>query len=90
MTDLKETAYNQTNDSSTAQISTSERSWINKLLKLSEKHPDDVTITEHPDSNYGYLVADVPKKWFKISPPRTVNMTEEKKAALVERLHKAR
>lgn len=90
MTEFKETAYNQTSDSKTAQISTNERAWINKLLKLAEKHPDEVQITEHPDSNQGYLVADVPKRWFRITPTSKRVMTEEQRAAAAERMRKLR
>lgn len=90
MIDIRETAYNQTAESKTAQVTTNEHSWITKLLRLADAHPDEVQITHHPDDNYGYLLINVPKTWFKVSPPRKVNMTDEKKTALVERLQKAR
>lgn len=90
MTEIRETAYNQTAESKTAQVTTNEHSWITKLLRLADAHPDEAQIVKHPDDNYGYLLINVPKTWFKVSPPRKVNMTDEKKAALVERLQKAR
>jgi hypothetical protein len=87
---MTETAYNQTNESKTAELSTNERTWTNKILKLAEKHPDQVRIIEHPDDNYGVLLAEFPKSWFKISPPRKRVMSEEQKAAAAERLRNAR
>ena len=90
MTEIHETAYNQTADSKTAELSTDERKWVNKLLRLAEQHPDQVRIIEHPDDNYGVLLAELPKSWFKISPPRSRTMSEEQKAAAAERLRNAR
>jgi hypothetical protein len=90
MTEIHETSYNQTADSKTAELSTNERKWVNKLLRLAEQHPDQVRIIEHPDNNYGVLLAEFPKSWFKISPPKKCNMTDEQKAALAERLKSSR
>ena len=87
---MTETAYNQTNESKTAQVTTSEHSWVTRLLKLAEQRPDEAQIIKHPDDNYGYLLINIPKTWFKISPPKTRTMSEEQKAALVERLQKSR
>lgn len=69
---------------------TCERKWVNKILKLKESNPDDVGITMYPENNDGYIVAHVPKNWFKLSPPRQVNYTDEQRAALAERMAKAR
>ncbi len=90
MTEIRETAYNQIAESKTAELSTNEHKWINKLLKLAAQHPDQVRIIEHPDNNYGVLLAELPKSWFKISPPRSRTMSEEQKAAAAERLRNAR
>ena len=87
---MTETAYNQTNESKTAQVTTSEHPWVTRLLKLAEQRPSEVEIIKHPDDNYGYLLINIPKTWFKISPPKTRTMSEEQKAALVERLQKSR
>lgn len=90
MTEIRETAYNQTAENKTAEISTNERVWINKILKYASTHPDHVRIIEHPDTNHGVLLAELPKSWFKLSPPRNRNMSEEQKAAAAERLRNAR
>lgn len=90
MIEIRETAYNQTTDNKMAEISTNERSWVNKLLKLADKYSDNVHIIAHPDNNYGVLLVELPKSWFKINPPRNRIYTEEEKAAMAERLKNAR
>jgi hypothetical protein len=90
MTEIHETAYNQTADNPTAEICTNEHKWINKILKYATSHPDQVHILEHPDTNHGVLLAELPKSWFKVSPPRNRIMSEEQKAAAAERLRNAR
>lgn len=57
----------------------------NRVLKLAEEYPDEVTIKVMPEQNHGYLVAHVPKKWVKINPPIKREMTEEQRQALAER-----
>lgn len=90
MTEIRETAYNQTAETKTAEVSTNERVWINKILKLSEAHPNSVRIIAHPDTNHGVLLAELPKSWFKLSPPRNRTMSDAQKAAAAERLRNAR
>ena len=43
-----------------------------------------------PEENYGVLLIDVPKSWFKIGPPRQRTLSEEEKTILSERLKNAR
>lgn len=86
MTDFKETAIGYLDVDKHATFSSSERKWINKILKYAESHPDSVHIKCYPEDNFGELVADIPKNWLKISPPRTVNYTEEQRAAMAERM----
>lgn len=88
MTEIRETAYNQTAETKTAQVTTNEHSWIIKLLKLASLHPTETQIIKHPDDNYGYLLINVPKSWFKISPPKKRVMTDEQRAAASERMKK--
>ena len=90
MTDFKETAIGYLDVDKHATFSSSERKWINKILKYAESHPDSVRIKCYPEDNFGELVADIPKSWLKISPPRNREMTEEQRAAIAERLHSAR
>lgn len=90
MNDINETCYEQTADRKTGVVSTNERKWINKLIKLAEAHPNDVHIMKRPEENCGALLIAVPKTWFKISPPRQRTLSEEQRAVLSERLKDAR
>lgn len=90
MTDFKETCINATNVNELAEFCSSERKWINKILKLREKYPDEVTIRCDPENNHGVIVAHIPKSWMKVAPPRQVNYTDEQKVAMAERLLAAR
>ena len=90
MTDLKETGLNFTSDENCATFFSSERKWINKLLNLSSQYPDDVKIIHYPEDNHGMFVAHIPKTYFKISPPRKREMTDEQREAAALRLANAR
>lgn len=61
--------------------------YVSKIKKLKERFPDDVEITSEKK---GTIVAHVPTKWVKISPPRKVDLTDERKEASAERLRKWR
>ena len=58
----------------------------NRVLRLAEEYPDDVEIRREPDENDGFLVAKIPVKWVKITPPRRLELTDEQKEELRERL----
>lgn len=58
----------------------------NKVLRLAEEYPDDVEIRREPDGNGGFLVAKIPVKWVKITPPRRLELTDEQKEELMARL----
>jgi hypothetical protein len=86
--DIKETVIEHIYGDSWWGISTSEWTWRNKILKLKDKFPDSVQIVA--DNEDGSLYAKIPFKLVKISKPRQVQMTDEQRAASVERLKKAR
>ena len=90
MADWKETAITHIAPDDTATFCSSENKWINRILKLHEQHPGAVKIKYLPEDNHGVLYADIPASWFKISPPRQMNYTDEQKAAMAERLAAAR
>ena len=90
MADFKETSFDYLDVDDYAVFCTAERKWINKIIKLKESHPDEVNIKNYPENNGGYIVAEVPKTWFKFGPPRQVNLTEEQRTAMAERLQSAR
>lgn len=62
----------------------------NRVMRLAEEYPDEVEIRREPDENGGFLVAKIPVKWVKITPPRRLELTDEQKEALAERLSVAR
>ena len=62
----------------------------NRVLKLAEEYPKEVTIKAMPEQNHGFLVAHVPKKWVKINPPIKREFTDEQKQAMAMRLENIR
>lgn len=54
-----------------------------KIMKYSESHPEEVDVYENID---GSIVAHVPIKWVKVSPPKQIS--EEQKIAAGERMKK--
>ena len=90
MADFRETVVGYTNLDQYATFDSSETKWINKILKLKEKYPDEVEIICMPENNNGSIFAHIPKSWMKVSPPKQVNYTEEQKAAMAERMRKCR
>lgn len=58
----------------------------NRVLRLAEEYPEEVEIRREPDENGGFLVAKIPAKWVKITPPRRLELTDEQKEELRERL----
>ena len=90
MAETKETCVNMTNESQRATFCSAETKWINKILKLSGQHPDEVKILYYPEDNHGVLLAEIPKNYMKISPPRQVNYTDEQKAEIAKRFAEAR
>ena len=71
-------------------VSSDHQKWINRIRKLSEQYPDAVTIKNRPEDNDGCICATMPSEWLRISPPRKVEMSDERKAELSERLRMAR
>lgn len=90
MADLIETSIEYVTVDNYATFCSGERKWVSKINKLKEQYPDDVQITQSPESNGGIIVAHIPKSWLKVSPPKKVNMTEERRQKLAENLKKAR
>lgn len=71
-------------------ISSDERCWITVIKNLKKQYPDAVTIVRNPEDNDGCIVASFPKTWLKITPPRHMNLTDEQRMELAERLRKSR
>lgn len=90
MSDFKETAFDCTDVDNYATFCSSERKWINKILKLKERNPLEVEIKCMPEDNGGVILAHIPKNWLKISPPAKMNLSDEERAARAERFAEAR
>ena len=90
MSDLKETCLNHVAPDKYITFCSSEQKWINKIIKLRDQHPDEVSIIHTSESNDGMIYAQLPDNWLKLSPPRQLNYTEEQRAAMAERLAAAR
>lgn len=80
-----ETAINYTDDKPVAFFSSNERKWITKILRYRDQHPDEVRVRYMPENNGGYILADVPKSWLKVSPPRKYDLSDEQREALTIR-----
>ena len=90
MSNFNETACDYLSCDKHATFCSSELKWINKILKLAEEYPDQVEIQVMPENNQGMILAHIPKRWFKIAPPRKSNMTDEQREAMAKRLADAR
>lgn len=86
--DLQETSCDHISGSKTVTVFTSERKWLNRLRKYQEQHPDMVKIIH--ENNDGSILAHVPDTWFQIRPPRKINLTDEQRNKLAERLKTSR
>lgn len=85
---MAETVFEHLDGKDTWTVSTDERTWKNRLAKLAEQNPAEVEcVAVNRD---GSVMYHVPSRWVKLSPPRKVNMTDEQRAALAERLKSAR
>ena len=67
-------------------VSADQQKVINRIRKLKEQYPDDVTIEIEPQDNDGCIYARMPADWLKISPPLTRTMTDEQRQAASERM----
>ena len=77
-------------DRETAYFSSDEAKWIRTIRTLKAQYPDQVIIEYEPEKNDGCICAKVPTEWLKLTPKRTVSMTDEQRHAAAERLKMAR
>lgn len=81
---MKETVYEHLEGNETFTLTADEPWSIRMIKRLAEKHPDEcVIIAENKD---GSILAHVPYKWVKVSPPRTLNLSAEQRKELGERM----
>lgn len=84
-----ETCFNYV-DKEKGFFSSDELKWINKIHKLKEQYPDDIRIIREPEANDGCIYCQLPTSWLKIQPKRKIELTEEEKNILRERLERLR
>lgn len=84
-----ETCFNYC-DPKKAFFSSDERKWITRIKKLIEEYPDDIRIIAMPENNDGCIYVELPASWLRVQPKRKVDMTEEQKDILRERLAQMR
>jgi len=84
MADLTETVYEHVSGRKTFTITCAERWSIAMINRLALSHPEDVDIRcINPD---GSVVARLPFAWMKIKPTKRMNLTDEQKKAIGDRL----
>jgi len=84
-----ETSFNYC-DKNLAFFSSDERKWINKIRRLADKFPDQVTIIAQPEDNDGCIYASLPVESMKINLISHRRLSDEERAVAVERLKLAR
>ena len=67
-------------------VSSDQQRIINRVRKLADQYPDQVTIRKHPEQNDGCIYATMPAEWLKLSPPIKREMTDEQRLAASERM----
>lgn len=84
-----ETCFNYC-DPKVAFFSSNERRWINKIHKLAEERPEEVTILKEPEENDGCIYCRLPSSWLKVQPKKTRVLSEEQQKELTDRLSRMR
>ena len=89
---IKEMNVNICDTDDMASVTVFQTKYMNQIKKLAEKYPEEVKIIKTAKENDGMMVAHLPKKFCKISFGEArvkKELTEEQKAAAVERMKKA-
>ena len=80
-----EVGINYTDRDEHAFFSANERRHVNNILRLAKEYPEEVIIKQIPEENGGHILAWIPKRWIRISPPRKMEYTDEQRAELSAR-----
>ena len=67
-------------------VSTDEKWLINRIRRLAEKNPGQVTVIREPEENDGCLYCRLPSNWLRIQPPVKREYSSEERAAAAERM----
>jgi hypothetical protein len=83
-----ETVFEHLDGKDTWTISTDERTWKNRLVKLAEQNPAEVEcVAVNRD---GSVMYHVPASWVRLRPLVKRNLTDEQRAALADRIKSVR
>ena len=85
--DFRETSIEYIANEQHATFYSSEAKWKRKIHSLKKDYPNDIKIIHEDEES---LVTHIPKSWFKITPPRKMNLSEEQRLAAAERMSNAR
>jgi hypothetical protein len=85
---MAETVFEHLDGNKTFTVSTDERTWKNRLVKLAEQNPAEVEcVAVNRD---GSVMYHVPASWVRLRPPVKRNLTDEQRAALADRIKSVR
>ena len=73
-------------DKNSGFFSSYEQRWIRKIRKLKEEHPEEVQIIAEPEDNDGCIYCRIPSEWMRLQPKRKVDLSEEERAVLRDRM----
>ena len=73
-----ETCYEYYTDEKWACISSDEKKVINRIMELHEAHPDEVVISNRPESNQGVMVAKIPRAYPILPCPSLFSLPAQK------------
>lgn len=85
--DFRETSIEYIANETYATFYSSEAKWKRKIHSFQKSYPNEIKIIHEDDDS---ILAHIPKSWFKITPPRKMNLSEEQRAAAAERMSNAR
>lgn len=84
----RETNINFNQEEATATVYTHNNSLKKKLALMAKENPTACTLEE--SNEFGGMTFRVPKTYIKVSAPRKIQLTEEQRQAIGERLKKMR
>lgn len=85
---MYETVYEHIQGEETFTVTAAERSSIGMIRRMKEKHPDEVEIVAENED--GSILAHLPYSWMRIVPKKKMELSEERRAEIAERLRGAR
>ena len=71
-------------------VSSDDRRIINRIVKLIDSHPDQITVLATPEHNDGCIYARLPYSMLKIQPKIHRELSDEERAVLSERMKSLR